>query len=133
MVAMNHAAVDRAVSELNKIEVPMQWITAYDNATRDAIEAADQKFARTKSGRQVDQSHERAHFAASKITKSDTFLSYGSGVPTPHEPLDHTSGIAMPVMSDLVVHQHQLKFHFDYLDFMYITVFKMKISRYILL
>ena len=71
VVAMNHKAVDQSVSELVKIDVPAVWATAYTDAEAQAA----------KDGSE--------------------WLGYGSGVPTAHVPTDGTSGIAMPILSDL--------------------------------
>ena len=83
VVAMNHGAVDRSVSELVKIEVPAAWKTAHDDAT------------------------------AAAAGNVESLLPYGSGVPTKHVPTEGTSGVAMPILSDLTTSDFKGKVPFD--------------------
>merc|ERR1719506_3133527 len=83
VVAMNHGAVDRSVSELVKIDVPAAWKTAHDDAT------------------------------AAAAGNVESLLPYGSGVPTKHVPTEGTSGVAMPVLSDLTTSEFKGKVPFD--------------------
>merc|ERR1719506_1658881 len=83
VVVKNYGAVDRSVSELVKIEVPAAWKTAHDDAT------------------------------AAAAGNVESLLPYGSGVPTKHVPTEGTSGVAMPILSDLTTSDFKGKVPFD--------------------